>query len=352
MLITTKTDIERIEKLPVFFIISRGRSGSTLLRTLLDAHPNIIIPFQSRAIMFLYYKYESVKKWDNELLLSFYDDLLAMPKIKHLNFNPEKLKQDLLAAVQVSAYKISFGLLCKIVFLHFNSVFEKKGIHIIGHRSQYFYFLNKLLNLFPNAKFILLTRDYRDNILSYFKVDFEPKVLAWLAYRWKYLNKSVVSFKKQHPAAVYHLRYEDLVSNPEYYMRETSQFLGIDYESSMLTSYSQVTEYKNILPAVEIGRHTTLFSGTINKDKANVWKKEMSSSNVMLADFVVGSFAEEMGYKRASTNKNVSLYLVAASAIVHGWLLHTKRKIYKEAPIFRMLGFYAFCRKYFMEFRI
>lgn len=30
--------------LPIFFIIGRGRSGSTLLQMMLDAHPNIKIP--------------------------------------------------------------------------------------------------------------------------------------------------------------------------------------------------------------------------------------------------------------------------------------------------------------------
>jgi hypothetical protein len=40
-------DKEKINNTPFFFIIGRSRSGTTLLMTMYDAHPNVIIPFES-----------------------------------------------------------------------------------------------------------------------------------------------------------------------------------------------------------------------------------------------------------------------------------------------------------------
>ena len=36
--------IEKVRNVPMFFILGRPRTGSTLLRTLFDAHPGVIIP--------------------------------------------------------------------------------------------------------------------------------------------------------------------------------------------------------------------------------------------------------------------------------------------------------------------
>ncbi|WP_103919423.1 sulfotransferase [Candidatus Venteria ishoeyi] len=45
-----------------FFIIGRPRSGTTLLQSILDAHPNILIPGESPLIMRLYMRYGHLKK--------------------------------------------------------------------------------------------------------------------------------------------------------------------------------------------------------------------------------------------------------------------------------------------------
>ncbi len=39
----------KVKSLPFFFIIGRPRSGTTLLRTLFDVHPNVIIPLERPA---------------------------------------------------------------------------------------------------------------------------------------------------------------------------------------------------------------------------------------------------------------------------------------------------------------
>lgn len=341
-MITTKTDIERIEKLPIFFIISRPRSGSTLLRTLMDSHPNIIIPFESRFIQYLYYKYKRITKWNIFLILSFYNDLIILPETTHLNFDKEELKKNLLKAYQIDN-TVSYPTLCKIVYLHFNSVYEKDKVSIIGDRNtRSFFFMEKSLALFPNAKVIHLTRDYRDNILSYLKVKFEPKIVASLAYRWKYYNKIIVNFKKKHPDIVYNIKYEDLVINPEFYLKEICQFLEIDYNASMLNYHSKLGEYKNIMYRPH---HNSLLAENINPNNISGWKMKMKPYHIKIADMVVGSFAEKMGYKREYTSKNISLYSIALFGMLYGAPYCFMRAMANKS-YWIMRIFYAFFRKF------
>src|SRR5689334_21970982 len=105
-------EIERIKSIPMFFIAGMGRSGTTLLQSLLDANAGILIPFESRLIITLNGKYAKVKHWSKSKILEFHNDLFCDAKYKTLwKVDHEKLKKDLLS-VQESA---TFPLLCKIV---------------------------------------------------------------------------------------------------------------------------------------------------------------------------------------------------------------------------------------------
>jgi len=59
----------------MFFIVGRGRSGTTLLRLLLDTHPKISVAPEAQFIMNLYGKYAGVTEWDDDRILAFYNDL-------------------------------------------------------------------------------------------------------------------------------------------------------------------------------------------------------------------------------------------------------------------------------------
>ena len=75
--------IKNIESLPLFFIIGRPRSGTTLLKTLFDAHPNVNIPIECPVFMALHNRYGETKYWSKNTLSLFYNDLL---KLKRFDF--------------------------------------------------------------------------------------------------------------------------------------------------------------------------------------------------------------------------------------------------------------------------
>ena len=50
-----------------------GRSGTTLLQSILDNHSCIVVPPESYFMIHLDKKYGSLKKWDNKIISKYFD---------------------------------------------------------------------------------------------------------------------------------------------------------------------------------------------------------------------------------------------------------------------------------------
>jgi len=315
--------------IPFFFVVGRARSGTTLLRCLLDAHPEINIPLECAFIIHLYSKYGKTTSWDEQKILSFYHDLNQYPKFHFWTVDKEKLKKDLLQCVGINSY----SQICKVVYMNFKSFFPKTEIKLLGDKNpSYSFHTKKLLQLFPEARFIHITRDYRDNIISIINAKFETKIFSSLAYRWKFSNQQVLKQKKRTPDKFFTLRYEDLVAQPEFYMREICDFLGIGFNPEMIDYHAKLDEMRKIYPQDLINRHHKSLFQPINTDKIYAWKKLLTEKQIRVCDTVVGPFAEKMGYER-KYKRRFFMYLYCLPGMLYGRALYFFMGIIHKLPL-------------------
>ncbi|MCF8232714.1 MAG: sulfotransferase, partial [Bacteroidales bacterium] len=219
-----------LSDIPFFFIIGRPRSGTYLLRSLFDAHPNVIIPTECPMIVNLYPKYGKVKNWNKKLLNAFAEDVFLHKDFQKWKIDRQRVRQKILSLEG----EVSFQTLIKAVYSEYQSVFPKDEILLFGDKNPvYSTNTEKVMKAFPEARYIHLTRDYRDNLASIQKVDFEAPYPPLIAYRWRFSAKKIHRLKKQYPRHFYSLRYEDLVSAPEKNMQQLCDFLGIPYKASV-----------------------------------------------------------------------------------------------------------------------
>ena len=117
--------------------------------------------------MGLYKIYYSQKNWNKANILDFYKDIWREKKINFLwKIDKEKVKNDLLGLLD-KGEDISFSTLCKTVYENYISVNEKATPQLIIDKNPiYTLFTDELLNIYPDTKFILMIRDYRDVIFS------------------------------------------------------------------------------------------------------------------------------------------------------------------------------------------
>jgi hypothetical protein len=329
---TSESQISDTKQIPFFFILGRPRSGTTLLASLFDAHPNVMLPFECPLIINLYSRYSGIHLWTEELLDAFATEIIGQRKFDSWRVDELKFRN----ALRQCTGNHDFESIMKVVYLQFNSLFDKKEIRLIGDKNPvYSIYPERLARLFPNARFIHLTRDYRDNILSIQKVDFEAPFTALLAYRWRFATNRIMKTALRYPDRFYTIRYEDLVTQPDLRLREMCSFLDIPYDPSVLDFHTRKEELFRNFDKEHVERYHSSLLQPISDAGIYAWKKRMPKDQVRTADFVAGKTGREAGYEPMFKSGFIRVLPSAFFGILYGYLAWQGRFLVDCLP-FRM----------------
>ncbi len=321
--------MKETDQIPIFFIIGRPRTGTTLLLKMFDAHPNVIIPWECQFIVNLYPKYGRIKRWSEEKLLDFYQDLLGTWQFKFWNIKHEKLKKDLLSVNR----SISYADLCKKVHLTYQSLYPKEKIEMIGDKNPgYSIYIDKLKKIYPEARFIFINRDYRDNYYSICKVDFELPIVSLVVYKWKHFFKKALQAREKYPGSVYLLNYEDLAAHPREKFAEVCSFLGLDFREDALHFHNKREESMRQLKTERSRRHHQSLFKPVNTGRIGLWERELSEQETCKADYVAGKYARLAGYKRKYHRAPLSIRLQAFPGILYAKVIYGITSIVDTLP--------------------
>jgi len=173
-----------------FFIIGNPRSGTTLLRLMLNAHPDITVPPECGFALWLAEKYKNYNDYDVFLYKQFASDVLESKKFETWDV----AKNDLLDYFE-EIKPTQYSDLVDCVYKTYAKK-SKKNPSITGDKNNYYinhlYDINKF---FPMSKFIYIIRDGRDVACSYnrvnkigFKSKYKPNLprgIKNIAVEWK-----------------------------------------------------------------------------------------------------------------------------------------------------------------------
>lgn len=286
---------DNIENTPFFFIIGRPRSGTTLLQTLFEAHPNVCIPPESAIIEEAHDRFKTICNWTSEELDEFIEFLFQVRRFEYWKIN----KEDLSTYLKSYTGEYTFNTLIKRVYINYKSVFDKEKIEIFGDKNpRYSRYPEKIIKIFPDAKCIHVVRDYRDHILSMQRVKLLKSYLPLIAFRWRRSQKKMIKLSKSFPESFYSIRYEDFVEKPEYYFEQICSFLQIQYSADIFNYRNQKEKFiKESKYQSDEEFHGNVFK-PINANQVGKWEKEMVHIDVKKVDYFVGKYAELSGYRR------------------------------------------------------
>jgi hypothetical protein len=321
--------MENIPQIPFFFIIGRPRTGTTLLRSLFDAHPNVQIPWECQFMLNLYPKYGKLKHWNTGTLEQFYSDLLQQWQFSAWNIDHDKLKSDLYACEG----ECSYAKICQVVYLNHISFYPKEKIRLIGDKNHgYTIYTHRLKKLFPDAKFVYILRDYRDTYQSVKNVDFELPVVSVVVYKWKYFYKKALQASKKYPESFYFIRYEDLVTDPVANFRKICEFLNIDFVPEVFDFYKMKGKAEEKYPADILQKHHKSLFNPVNTSRIGLWEKSMSKRQIRIADYAAGPYAARARYQRLYPCSTLGTAILASPGILYAKFLYLMTHIIDRLP--------------------
>jgi hypothetical protein len=294
------------------FIVGRGRSGTTLLTRMLNMHSNICIPPEALFIIYLASKYNN-KTLDESSILMFYKDIWLEKRLINWHLNKYELRNRLLNIEK----PVNYNRLCKSIYLQYAVQNGKNGNIVLGDKNPlYSIYLKKLIALFPDAKFIHIMRDPRDNVLSYKNVKFDTNNTAALAYRWKHYNNNIIKFKNKYPNKFAIVKYEDLLLHPEIELEKLCQFLGLNYDNKMINFFKIINKNEKTW-------HKNL-RNPLDKRNLYKWKTIMNNNDILIINSICSRVAQRYDYcvdlPHYSLNK-LYLFLSRLFGSIYGWLI-------------------------------
>ncbi len=294
--------IEEIREIPIFFIVGKGRSGTTLLSTILDSHPEVASATESRFLLILWQRYKNLKKWSPEMAEEFYKNLMLDLQVKKLwNFKDDfkKVLRELPEETQASD-------LIKIVYLYRESNFPKEKIRFIVDKNPMFtLFVDKIKVIFPEAKFYRLVRDPRDNITSHIR-NYKDHC-GVLAHKWLGFNQLLDKFEEKHKNDFFTQRYEDLILDKKHFFEtfeELSNIKGLDQLEEKRLGFKDQFE-QNFDERLKDQHKASV--KPLDPNKIGHYKTKLSPEQVKSIENICFPYAEKYSYSKDESIEQVTV---------------------------------------------
>jgi Sulfotransferase family len=301
-------------------ILGVSRSGTTLLRVMLDRNSQLAVPDESFFVPLLADRH--LLRVDADVFL---DDVRRLTTVREWGVPLDRVRARLgddrvpIARAIAAIYEVYA---------------EEQGKPRWGDKTpMYMRHLRLLRRLFPGAQYVHLIRDGRDAALSFLSlppgVAFEtwghPRSVSGFACLWRREVVAARRLGRLLGAGRYlELRYEDLVADAEGALRRVCAFAGLPYESGMTDHAGSASAEK---------AHQQSLRRPLTR-RLRDWRDEMSAADVRAFEGVAGDLLRALGY---DTDVEVAAGGKARRAVyraqIAGWRAATFT--YRRSPLWR-----------------
>ena len=297
--LTQESVASRLDPMPI--IVGSPRSGTTLLRFMLDSHSQLAIPPET-AFLSLGAK---IKGKGNKLKKNFFQRLVNFPN-NAPNWPDFEIPEETFwnALTQIEPFTVADG------YRAFYRLYaERFGKSRWGDKTPlYCLEIDSIRRVIPEARFVHIIRDGRDAALSLRRMWFSP---GWkIGTQAEYWRKCVMSARLAgtgHPDYL-EVRYEELILKTRETLEAICSFVGLEYEDGMLSYYDRtperLKEHKGrILPngttlsqseRIQQQQRTT---GPPDPSCIFAWRSEMSIEDKARFKLVAGDLLKDLGYE-------------------------------------------------------
>ncbi len=283
---------------PAPFVVGATRSGTTLLRLMLDAHPQLAIPSETHFIPELVAARDKHGATPEQML-----ELLT----SHRRWGDFGIDAEALAARWATLDPLTGPDAVRAFFRLYAEKIDKPEAHWGDKTPGYVKNMREIQTYLPEARFIHLIRDGRDVALSVLKQDWGPQSIEAAAEKWR---SRVLRGRAQRPYLGFYIevKFEDLVLHTERELRRICEFVELDFDPAMLgyheTAEQRLREKARALPRAHgeaqsaekrLASHAKTFEPP-NPDLIGTWRTKMPEADRASYEALAGDLLAELGY--------------------------------------------------------
>ncbi len=272
---------------PPFFIVGSDRSGTTMLRLMLDrAQDGPAIPPETMFVTDFRGVLREGGLDDHDRAREFTRKVWAHPRVQMWGIEGEpELPPEGLSHTDAFRWAVEQPFLA-YMRRDGKTWWADKTPPNIDH-------VELLAEVFTGGKFVELVRDGRDVTLSMLTMPWGDNNVWSCANRWAHCIREGERQRAARPNDMLLVRYEDLVTNPSQQLRRVSSFLGMAYDDDMLAV--EKTDTSKL-------QHQDWFSNLwqgINTSAMDKWRTKMSEHDQRVFIAAAGDELRLLGYDDA-----------------------------------------------------
>lgn len=311
---------QQLQDIAVHFIIGSPRSGTTLLTSVLNASTRVLSTPEVRFTMAFYRPYST----QNPIKAPFAQHFTAYTNVLFDRIKRNKKAQLQLTNFDEEVYlhfdaqklnELNYANLCKLLLLNIKLPNKDNTTvqTIVDKNPDYTFYVEGLMKVFPDAKFVVALRDYRATVLSQKESIEQNTDLLQHAYLWNKMQLEVYRLLQLYPERLLAVKYEDTVQQTEATIRQVCTFLGVVFTPDMLNPQHKISVQ---LDQTDISEREKKKIGDlqkpINTSRLEAWKTRLSTPELQLIETLCSNTGKLFGYQptqNISSNSQLKLYL-------------------------------------------
>jgi hypothetical protein len=278
------------KRIQPLLIIGTQRSGSNLLRLMLNQLPAIEAPHPPHLLQVFspllsaYGDLEAENNFENLVLdVLRYVEENPVPWM-HVTYNLDEILQRCTTKSLVELSKVIYELKAEV----------KKADYWCCKSMANVYFIPEIEKGGLNPFYIYLLRDGRDVAASFKKTIVGEKHIYFIARQWRKEQELAISMTEKYArerTAI--LRYEEFIMNPQKALSPILQMLGLQWSGNILDYYLS-EEAKHTAASGEMWRNVIK---PVDSTNMKHYSEKLSAEEILIFEKVAGKMLQQLGYK-------------------------------------------------------
>ncbi len=269
------------------FIVGTERSGSNLLRLILNSHSQILIPHPPHLLNYfghLDYGILENPKNSKKLLR----DMLYL--IQNHIFPWEEYDLDIETLHRNILQQSHVGLMSTI----YEHALQQTTKQRWGCKSTFMiHYIKEVMAVYPDPKFIWLIRDPRDVSASAKKSVFSPCHPFWSAQLWDEQQKIGLEMEQQFKDNILRCTYEELLTDSQREIENICNFIDVDFEKGMLSFFQS----KEAQKSAKLSKSWEKTGQPIQRNNHNKFRRLLSAEEIADVECICFDTMKEVGYQ-------------------------------------------------------